>query len=234
MNDMLARLEDSARRQRRFVADASHELRSPLAAIRTALEVGLTHPDKAPWPVIAERAMRQSGRLEDLIEQLLVLAKTDERQLAAQQHRVDMHALLHELAIETPVPGVDIVVEAAARAATVGNPDHLRRLFENVLKNAARYARARIVVTAEVSADGVRVEIDDDGPGIAEADRERVFDRFVRLDSSRERGTGSAGLGLAIAREIAFAHGGRIGITESPSGGARVTVTLPSADTPPA
>jgi signal transduction histidine kinase len=233
MNGMLARLDDSARRQRRFVADASHELRSPLAAIRTSLEVGLTHPDKAPWPVIAERAMRQSGRLEDLIEQLLLLAKADERQLAAQRQRVDVNAVLREVA-DASSRGIDVVVDVPAGVATIGNPDHLRRLFGNVTENAARYARARIVITARAAPDCVRVEIDDDGPGIPEADRERVFDRFVRLDSSRERGTGTAGLGLAIAREITVAHGGHICVADSPIGGTRVIVTLPSVDAPSA
>jgi signal transduction histidine kinase len=233
MNDMLARLEDSNRRQRRFVADASHELRSPLAAIRTSLEVGLAHPHTAPWPVIAERAMRQSGRLEDLIEQLLLLARADERQLAAHRQPVDVSVLLQEVAADTSSRGIDIVVDAPAGVSTIGNPDHLRRLFANVTENAARYARTRIAITARAEADCTRVDIDDDGPGIPEADRERVFDRFVRLDSSRGRSRGSTGLGLAIAREITIAHGGHIAITGSPSGGTRVTVTLPSVDAPP-
>jgi signal transduction histidine kinase len=226
MNGMLARLEDSTRTQRRFVADASHELRSPLAAIRTSLEVGLAHPDKAPWPVIAERAMRQSGRLEDLIEQLLLLARADERQLAAKRQSVAVNAILREIA-EASTRSLDIVIDAPSEVATVANPDHLRRLFGNVTENAARYSRSRIVITARAAADCVTVEIDDDGPGVPEADRERVFDRFVRLDSSRGRGSGTTGLGLAIAREIATAHGGHIAITESPMGGARVIVTLP-------
>jgi signal transduction histidine kinase len=233
MNGMLARLEDSARRQRRFVADASHELRSPLAAIRTSLEVGLMHPDKAPWPVIAERAMGQSQRLEELVEELLVLAKADEHQLTTQQLRVDVNALLREVAAETSPDGIDIVVDAPAAVATIGSRDHLRRLFGNLAENAAHYARARIIITATSVADCLRVEIDDDGPGIPEEDRERVFDRFVRLDGSRERGSGSTGLGLAIARQITIAHNGHIYVTESPLGGTRVVVTLPGVDGPP-
>jgi signal transduction histidine kinase len=230
MNGMLARLEDSARRQRRFVADASHELRSPLAAIRTSLEVGLTHPDKAPWPEIAERAMGQSRRLEELVEELLVLAKADEHELTAQQLRVEVNTLLQDVAAETSTDGIDIVVDAPAGVATIGSPDHLRRLFGNIAENAAHYARARITITAMSVADCLRVEIDDDGRGIPEEDRERVFDRFVRLDGSRERGSGSTGLGLAIAREITIAHDGHIYVTESPLGGARVVVTLPWVD----
>jgi signal transduction histidine kinase len=116
-------------------------------------------------------------------------------------------------------PGVD----------TVGNPDHLQRLFRNILENAVRYARRRVLITATTAADEIRIEIDDDGPGIPAADRGRVFDRFVRLDSSRERSTGTTGLGLAIAREIALAHHGRIDIADSPFAGARVIVSLPLA-----
>jgi signal transduction histidine kinase len=231
MNDMLARLEDAARRQRRFVADASHELRSPLAAVRTALEVGLTHPDKAPWPAIADRAMRQAVRLEDLIEQLLVLAKADERKLAAGRQRIDLDVLLREVATDTRAPGLTVVVDAPPGVGTNGNRDQLRCLFENLTGNAARYARSRIVLTATTGTDAVRVDVDDDGPGIPKADRERVFDRFLRLDSSRGQGSGTAGLGLAIAREITDLHSGRIAIDESPTGGARATVTLPLTTT---
>lgn len=227
MNDMLSRLEDSANRQRRFVADASHELRSPIAAIRTTLEVGLAHPDRAPWPAIADRAAQQSGRLEDLIQQLLMLAKADERLLTEHHQPVDLGSLLDGIRADTPACPVDL--DLAPDLRTVGNPSHLERLFRNIADNAARYARSRITITATTTADTVRVEVDDDGPGIPGADRERVFDRFVRLDRSRERGTGTAGLGLAIAREIVVAHHGHITITDNPTGGARVIITLPLA-----
>jgi signal transduction histidine kinase len=229
MNDMLSRLEDAAHRQRRFVADASHELRSPLAAIRTTLEVGLAHPDRAPWPVIAERATQQSIRLEDLIQQLLLLAKADEQQLSAEQQRVDLGALLRDVAANTPAHHLDIDLDTATDVATLGNPDHLQRLFRNIIDNAVRYAHSRVLVTANTTTDGVRVEVDDDGPGIPAADRERVFDRFVRLDHSRERGSGTSGLGLAIAREIAVAHHGHVVIANSPAGGTRIVITLPLA-----
>jgi signal transduction histidine kinase len=232
MNDMLGRLDEAATRQRRFVADASHELRSPIAAIRTTLEVGLAHPDRAPWPVIAERAAQQSTRLEDLIQQLLLLAKADEQQLSAQRQRVDVDALLRDVATSTPAHHLDIALDIAAGTATVGNPDHVRRLFRNIIDNAVRYARGRVLITATTTADEVRVEIDDDGPGIPTADRERVFDRFVRLDRSRERSSGTTGLGLAIAREIAVTHGGNIVIADSLTGGARMIVTLPLATEP--
>jgi signal transduction histidine kinase len=227
MNDMLARLEDSAARQRRFVADASHELRSPLTAIRTGLEVGLAHPDRAPWPEIARRAVRQSQRLEQLIAELLVLAKADAHQLAARRQPVDLAALLADLAA-TPAPGVSIGLFVAPGTATTGNPEDLSRMFRNLLDNAIRYARHRVLITAAARPEGIVVEIADDGPGILEQERERVFGRFVRLDASREQASGSAGLGLAIAREIATAHGATIVLTEAPGGGTRAVVTVGS------
>ena len=225
MNDMLARLEDAAARQRRFVADASHELRSPLTAIRTGLEVGLAHPDRAPWPEIAGRAVRQSQRLEQLIAQLLVLAKADAYQLAARRQPVDLAALLADLAA-TPAPGISIELSVPPGTTTAGNPEDLSRMFRNLLDNAVRYARHRVLITAAAGPDGVIVEIADDGPGIPASERERVFGRFVRLDASREQASGSAGLGLAIAREIAAAHGATIVLTEAADGGTRAVVTM--------
>ena len=227
MNDMLGRLDDSADRQRRFVADASHELRTPLAAIRTTLEVGLAYPDRAPWPVIAERAAAQSARLEELIEQLVLLAKADERQLSARREPVDLTAVLSDTVAHLPVHRAEIHLDAGANLAATGDADHLERLFRNIIDNALRYAASRVVITAAANGYVARIEIDDDGPGVPAADRSRVFDRFVRLDPSRERGTGTTGLGLAIAREIALAHRGEISLLGRPGGGTRVVVTLP-------
>jgi signal transduction histidine kinase len=232
MNDMLARLEDAAHRQRRFVADASHELRSPLTAIRTSLEVGLAHPDRAPWPTIAERAVRQSARLEELIQQLLLLARSDDRQLAATRHPVNVHALLQEIRATT-VTDIVLNLGAPTDATVLGNPEQLSRMFRNIIDNALRYARERVDVTIDAAPDRVHVEIADDGPGIPADQRERVFDRFVRLDPSRERTSGSTGLGLAIAKEIATAHHGTITITDTPGGGTRVTIALPNVTEPP-
>jgi signal transduction histidine kinase len=226
MNDMLARLDDSAARQRRFVADASHELRSPLTAIRTGLEVGLSHPDRAPWPEIARRAVRQSRRLEQLIAELLVLARADAGQLAARRQPVDLAVLLAGLRAATPAPGISVDLSVPPGTATAGNPEDLSRMFRNLLDNAVRYARHRVLIAAAAGPDGIVVEIADDGPGIPAEERERVFARFVRLDASREQASGSAGLGLAIAREIAAAHGATIVLTEAPGGGTRAVVTL--------
>jgi signal transduction histidine kinase len=230
MNDMLTRLDDSARRQQRFVADdASHELRSPLAAIRTTLEVGLAHPDQAPWPVIADRAVQQAERLEALIQQLLLLAKADERLLSIQQQPVDLGQLLCDIRASIVPHRLALDLDLAPGVVTEGNPDHLARLFRNVIENALRFARTRVVVRAASAATTVQVEILDDGPGIPAAERDRIFDRFVRLDGSRERGSGTTGLGLAIAYEIATAHDGHITAADGKGEGARIVITLPRA-----
>jgi signal transduction histidine kinase len=237
MNDMLGRLDDAARRQRRFVSDASHELRTPLAAIRTTLEVGLAHPDQAPWPVIAERAAQQSVRLEELIQQLLLLAKADERLLVGRAETVDLVVVLNDILAHLPVQQaanqVAIEFDLTEQLHVTGDAIHLGRLFRNIIDNALRYAARRVVITATATGDLARVSIDDDGPGIPAQDRSRVFDRFVRLDVSRERGSGTTGLGLAIASEIAHAHHGDITLLDRPGGGTRAVVTLPLRVFPP-
>lgn len=229
MNAMLARLEDSARRQRRFVADASHELRSPLTAIRTGLEVGLAHPDRAPWPEIAERTVNQATRLEDLINALLQLAKTDAGKAAARQQHVRLAPLLAEIKATTVAPAITIELDASPDLAVTGNPADLSRVFRNIIDNAVRYARSAVRISASGADGTVRVDIADDGPGIPAEERERMFDRFTRLDTSREHVSGSSGLGLAIAKEIVTAHQGAITISGPDKGGAVVTVLLQDA-----
>jgi len=229
MNDMLGRLDEAARRQRRFVSDASHELRSPLAAIRTTLEVALAHPDKAPWPTIVARAAEQTGRLEDLLQQLLALARADERQLVTHRQPVDVGELLDGIHGTLAPHWVELTVHTEQQLVASGDPSQLQRLFRNVIDNATRHAAHRVEVVGRRADAHILVQIDDDGPGIPLADRERVFDRFVRLDASRDRASNSTGLGLAIAREIAHAHGGTISVTDAPGGGARVVVTIPVA-----
>src|SRR5207342_3218790 len=128
------------------------------------LEVGLSHPDRAPWPEIARRAVRQSQRLEQLIAQLLVLAKADAAQLGA-RHPVDLAALLADLRAATPAPDISIELSVPLGTTTAGNPEDLSRMFRNLLDNAVRYARRRVLVTAAAGPDGVVVEIADDGPG---------------------------------------------------------------------
>jgi signal transduction histidine kinase len=227
MNQMLSRLEDSARRQRNFVADASHELRSPVAAIRTTLDVALAHPDRAPWPTIAARAAQQGERVEKLLQQLLLLAKADEHTLASHRRPVDIHQILREVARPTRTDHISLELDLTGSAVAMGDPGNLARMFRNVLDNAIRYAASTVTVTTGSTPTTVEIHIADDGPGIPEADREGVFDRFVRLDSSRDRTTGNSGLGLAIAREIATIHHGSIRIDDTPGPGASVLIQLP-------
>jgi signal transduction histidine kinase len=190
---------------------------------------GLAYPDRAPWPVIAERATQQATRLEELIEQLLLLAGADERRLATRQDAIDLTTLLGDTVARLPEPRVPVELHAEANLAVTGDAGQLERLLRNIIDNALRYAKDRVEVTATAHGTLAHVHVDDDGPGIPSADRERVFDRFVRLDASRERvnGGGTAGLGLAIAREIAHAYHGEITLVERPGGGTRAVVTLP-------
>jgi signal transduction histidine kinase len=227
MNDLLVRLENSAGRQRRFVADASHELRSPLAAIRTTLEVGLAHRDRAPWPEIAERAAQQSNRLEALIQQLLLLARADKHQLAASGSEVDVGRLPRDIRDTVPADHVTVELESARDSTVPGDESHLERLFRTVLDNAVRHAETTVHIRTTTSGERVVTEITDDGPGIPVEDRDRVFDRFVRLDGSRDRASGTSGLGLAIAREIVTAHRGGISVADTEGRGTTVVIWLP-------
>jgi len=225
MNATLDRLADAAERQRRFVADAAHELRSPLAGLRNTVEVALAHGDSADPQVL--RATIE--RLHRLTDDLLLLARL-ERTAPAAGKPVDLTAIADELAGERRYrvpPEERIVVDAAEPALVTGREEELARLLGNLLDNACRYARDRITVTVAKPKPGwVRVVVRDDGPGIPEADRERVFERFARVDEARDRGHGGAGLGLAIARDIAERHGGRLYAARS-AGGACLVAELP-------
>jgi signal transduction histidine kinase len=223
MNAMLGRLQGAAARQRQFVSDASHELRSPVAAIRTDVEVALREGPSADWPAVGSAVLVEEDRLERLLADLLVLAAGDEGG-PVEPSTVDLAALAageSERARRVPV---EVSVPATpARAA--GSPDALRRALSHLVDNAARHARTRVAVTVGPG----RLVVDDDGPGIPEPDRERVFERFTRLDDARARDQGGAGLGLAVVRSIATRHGGTVQVEASPLGGARVVVALPPA-----
>jgi signal transduction histidine kinase len=158
-------------------------------------------------------------------------ANADERQLAGQRQLVDLGQLLRNIraSIVLSRQDLDLDLEVKPDVVTEGNPEHLERLFRNIIENALRFARARVVLRSASGTTTVQVEVLDDGPGIPAAERERVFDRFVRLDTSRERRTGTAGLGLAIARDIAVAHNGQITVGDTNGGGARIVITLPRA-----
>ncbi|GIF22915.1 signal transduction histidine kinase [Actinoplanes tereljensis] len=231
MNATLDRLADAAERQRRFVADAAHELRSPLAGLRNTVEVALEHGEAADLTAVKAT----TDRLQHLTDDLLLLARL-ERTAPPTGKPVDLAAIAEELVGErhyrTP-PDERFTVVAPEPALVTGREPELARLLENLLDNAARYARDRVTVTVtKPEPDLVRIEVHDDGPGIPAADRERVFERFTRLDEARDRGHGGAGLGLAIARDIAVRHGGSLSVADS-DGGARLVADLPQSPQTP-
>jgi signal transduction histidine kinase len=233
MNAMLDRLEGASTRQRQFVSDASHELRSPVAAIRTQLEVALAEPD-ADWPAVARKALGEEARLETLVSDLLLLASTDEQRELHGAIDVDVAALAREEAARPrrlPV-SVDVVPVDAAACLVVGRSDQLTRVVANLLDNACRYAQTEVRVSVAHENGDVRLLVDDDGPGIPAEDRDRVFERFTRLDAARVRAElGSAGLGLALVRAVVERHHGTVRVDEAPNGGARLQITLPAVPT---
>ena len=230
MNRMLDRLEGAQSRQRRFVSDASHELRSPLATIRQHAEVALSHPDRTTTGQLAQLVLTEGGRVQQLVEDLLLLARVDEGILALRRHPVDLDDLVFEAATrvrEATQLRVDTTAVSAGRV--LGDEAQLQRVVRNLVDNAVRHARTAVALSLGVDGSGlVRLRVDDDGAGIPVDDRRRVFERFVRLDEARSRDAGGSGLGLAIVAEVVAAHGGSVAIDESPLGGARLEVALPA------
>jgi signal transduction histidine kinase len=230
MNRMLERLQGAHARQRRFVADASHELRSPVASIRQHAEVALAHPDRTATAELAATVLAEDLRVQRLVEDLLLLARADEQALPPRRRQVDLDDLVFDEARRLrDATGLHVDVGAVSAGRVEGDPAGLRRVLRNLGDNAARHASTRVGF-ALAERDGAAVlVVDDDGPGIPEGDRERVLERFVRLDDARARDAGGSGLGLAIVAELVAAHGGAVGIADSPLGGARIQVTLPRA-----
>lgn len=216
-NETLAALEASVERQRRFVADASHELRSPIASLRTQLEVAAAHPELLDL----DGAVEDTVRLQRLAADLLLLARLDAGEKPAGT-RVDLAALAREESA-----GRTGVVVDAEPAEVAGSRGQLGRLLANLLDNAQRHARETVTVTVRREGDRAVLGVADDGEGVPEADRERIFERFVRLDAARSRDDGGAGLGLAIARDVAVRHGGTLTAGAAPAGGALFELRLP-------
>ncbi|WP_326836507.1 ATP-binding protein [Amycolatopsis rhabdoformis] len=225
-NATLDRLQHTHEQQERFVADASHELRSPLANLRTGLEVALAHPERADWPAVAERSLLDVGRLHRITADLLQLA-VDPGGVA--RVPVDLADVVREQVAERSAgsgkPAVRSFVDGPA--VVLGEPVQLERLLRNLLDNAVRHASSAVTVTVGHHAGTVVLEVLDDGPGIPPAERERVFDRFARLDDARTRDAGGSGLGLTLAREIARRHGGSLVVADSATG-ACLLVRLPA------
>ncbi|GDY53426.1 hypothetical protein SVIO_040490 [Streptomyces violaceusniger] len=232
MNATLDRLHRAMTRQRQFVADASHELRSPIAAVRAQLELVLARPSRTDWPVAVHKALRDTDRLQAVASDLLLLARLDVRE-APPKTAVDLGALAAEEVRRHPgALTMDQLAEAGGReraAVVTGSRVQLSRLLTNLTDNARRHTRTTVSITVAVHGGLVELAVDDDGPGIPEGDRERVFERFTRLDDARARQDGGTGLGLAIANDIAHAHGGTLTVLTSPRGGARLLLRLPRA-----
>ena len=228
MNEMLERLQDSSNQQRRFVADASHELRSPLATIRSELEVYQMHPVSEGWPRVADTVLQEALRMQRLIDDLLLLAKSDAVGLSVPGIAVDLDDLVFDQVERLKsLTAITFDTRKVSGAQIVGDRAALERLVRNLIENAARYAITIIDITLSENVQRATLIIEDDGSGIAEGDRVRVFDRFTRLDEARDRDHGGTGLGLAIVAEIVERHGGTVEVDQSSAGGALFRVDLP-------
>jgi signal transduction histidine kinase len=230
MNAMLDRLEESSTRQRQFISDASHELRSPVAAIRAQLEVALRRRGQADWPQVARRVLDEDARLEVAVGELLALARIEEG-ADVEAVDVDLDDLVLEEAARVRPVAIDTAQVSAGRVA--GDARQLARLVRNLLDNACAHARSRVAVDVTAQAGEVRLVVDDDGAGVPPEERDRVFERFTRLDEGRGRDGGGAGLGLAMVRAIAERHGGTVEVGDAPIGGARFVVRLPAGSVAP-
>ncbi len=229
MNQMLGRLEGARDRQRQFVADASHELRSPLSSIRQVSEVAHAHPGALPEGELADTVLEESARMQRLVEQLLLLTRADEGAAVRTLRDVDLDDLALTEARRVRRSGLDVDTSGVTAGRVRGDATALAQVVRNLVENAARHADARIAVAVREAGDHVELSVEDDGPGIPESQRERVFERFVRLDEARARDAGGSGLGLAIVKEIVAAHGGTVAISSAGLGGARFVVRLPAA-----
>jgi signal transduction histidine kinase len=227
MNSMLDRLEETSLRQRRFVSDASHELRSPVAVIRAQLEVALRRGDAADWPAVAHKVLAEDERLEQAVGELLELARTEEG-IEPTLVVVDLDDVVLEETARTRRVPIDTSRVLAGRV--YGTSAQFSRVVANLLDNACRHASGHVAVALTRDDDEVVLVVDDDGPGVPDEHRERVFERFTRLDEGRSRDAGGVGLGLAMVRAIVERHGGTVEIDDAPIGGARFVVRLPACD----
>jgi signal transduction histidine kinase len=227
-NEMLDSLEALSRQQQRFVADASHELRTPLTRMRTELEVDERHPADADPALTRRSQLQEIAGMQRMIDDLLLLARGDAGSTATPRQMVDLDdVVLDEIGAQPP-SSIAIDAGSVSAAQVPGAPGELRRVVRNLLDNARQHARTTIRVKLAETADAAVLTISDDGPGIPPDERERVLERFSRLDDARSGGEWHAGLGLAIVDEIVNRHAGTLTIGESEHGGVKVTVRLPS------
>ncbi|MGI8887448.1 MAG: sensor histidine kinase, partial [Nocardioidaceae bacterium] len=228
VNAMLVRLEDSAERQNRFVADAAHELRSPIASLRTQLETARVKQNGSENVVSVPDLLQETLRMQTLVDRLLLLARTDTGDLAQRRVTVDLDDTVDDAMSSLVDIRVSVDLAGVHPAQLTGDPDLLEQVVRNILQNAVRYASSEVKVSLCTEDRQAVLTVDDDGPGIPVERRGEVFRRFTRLDAARDRHGGGVGLGLAIVAEIVHAHGGSIEVGCASIGGARFCVRLPS------
>lgn len=232
MNEMLTRIEAGHSAQRRFVGDASHELRSPLATVISALEIAESHPEMLDKTLLQTALLPEAHRMQSLVEDLLLLARADEHGLPMRRTEIDLDDLAGaEVARLKRETSLKISAQLAAVKVT-GDALGVARVLRNLADNAARHAGAEVSIVVRAEGDSAYLHVCDDGPGIPADERDRVFERFVRLDTDRSRHGGGSGLGLAIVAEIVAAHEGTVGIGDHAGGGTVMTVQLPLANSP--
>jgi signal transduction histidine kinase len=230
MNQMLERLEEGQARQRRFVSDASHELRSPVASIRQHSEVVLAHPGNASAEELARIVLAEDLRMQRLVEDLLLLARMDEHKSDVRKDVLDLDDVVFEEVYRVrQISHKSIDTSRVSAGRVRGDRKQLSRLAGNILDNAVRHARSAIAVALAEENGEVIFRVDDDGAGVPAVEQERIFERFVRLQEARDRDSGGAGLGLAIVAEVASVHGGTARVLESRLGGATFEIRLPQA-----
>jgi signal transduction histidine kinase len=240
MNDLLSRLQRALARQRTFVADASHELRNPLAVLQGELELAARPGRGLPELTAAVRdANAEAERLSRLTDDLLLLARSDEDRLSLRLKRTDIGALLARSAglagSRLAAAGLSCRVDVPPGTCADVDPDRIRQAVDNLIGNALRFApRGSVVVlAARATGRGLDIAVSDDGPGFPAGFLPHAFERFARPDSGRSRGDGGAGLGLAIVRAVAAAHGGVATAGNKAGGGAVVRLHVPGAVGPP-
>jgi signal transduction histidine kinase len=231
LNRMLDRLEEAASRQQLFAAAASHELRSPLSTIRTELEVGLAYPDRAEWPKVAEDSLIEIARLEDLTRDLRILTRSRSMHASAAMPMNLSEVVAAEVALRRPRRGVGYRSELSP-ATIAADPDAVVRVVRNLCDNAERHAATEIRVRVAVDQANVTMTVWNDGPSIPDAERERIFEPFMRLDEARSLDVGGSGLGLAIVRSIMTALGGSI-VANPVQHGAEFEASFPLTWLPP-
>jgi len=226
---MLDRIESHDQTLRQFSADASHELKSPVANIRALVDTAdLTDPS---WMSVQTGLRNETDRLRDLVDNLLFLASHGDSFVPIDIGAVQLDELVFaEAEVASATGGVRIDLSGVTPSRVEGSQSDLRRLMRNLVDNAVRHADERVVVTLADDNDSVTLSISDDGPGVPPDDRDRIFERFTRLDEARARDDGGSGLGLSIVHQIATAHGGSVQVGESDLGGAEFVVRLPSEE----